>query len=459
MKIEVLSNKRRHGAVLMIVMGFITLCAVITGIIAFNVDNSARQTRRLLAMEQAFFLAEAGAERGAAYVAEGNNQPTTLSGNLGEGSYFTSVNSEARGGGSYSYDIVSTGTVSGVSRVVTMRGVRNVSWARYALWYDKEAPAGLVMVPGEEFYGRVYSKPQIRFYGTGVKESERVHFYDRVWTGASSYKVDSTSAEPILDRGIIYNATEESMIPVNFVDLYNQANNSANGYVFDGPTTIVIDGKDMYITNELKSWESQKITIPNNGIVYVKTTTVPGHYVEKQVWVPKLTYWPYTAAHWETQQVWIPGGTYTGDLIVKGPNGLDGKLTLVVENNITVADHIRYKKNPQTNTSSTDTLGLIAKKDVIVGTDAPNKAPNNLEIYAHIIAVEGGFGVHKYNQGSARGTLTVFGGIANKIRKAVGQTTPTGYVKKYIFDDRLIDNPPPFYPERENELEWSIWEG
>ncbi|NLL83825.1 MAG: hypothetical protein GX230_06245 [Lentisphaerae bacterium] len=430
MKIEVLSNKRRHGAVLMIVMGFITLCAVITGIIAFNVDNSARQTRRLLAMEQAFFLAEAGAERGAAYVAEGNNQPTTLSGNLGEGSYFTSVDSEARGGGSYSYDIVSTGTVSGVSRVVTMRGVRNVSWARYALWYDKENPTGLVMVPGEEFYGRVYSKPQIRFYGTGVKESERVHFYDRVWTGASSYKVDSASAEPILDRGIIYNAAEESMIPVDFNYLQQQAANANSELVFEGPTTIEIDGTQMRITNARKSpaWNCELVNIPNNGIVYVKTVTT-GTGNNKV--------------------------THTGDLTVSGPNGLSGKLTLVAENNITVSGHIRYKKNPQNDPTSTDTLGLIANNDVAVGTTAPN----NLDIYAHIIAKSGGFGVINYNQGSSRGTLTVFGGIANKIRKAVGQTTPTGYVKKYIFDDRLIDNPPPFYPERENELEWSIWEG
>ena len=75
------------------------------------------------------------------------------------------------------------------------------------------------MVPGEEFYGRLFC-PSL-FYGIGVR-IERVHFYDRVWTGASSHKVDSTSAEPIPERGIIYNATE-SMIPVNFVDLYNQA--------------------------------------------------------------------------------------------------------------------------------------------------------------------------------------------------------------------------------------------
>jgi hypothetical protein len=100
-------------------------------------------------------------------------------------------------------------------------------------------------------------------------------------------------------------------------------------------------------------------------------------------------------------------------------------VTLVAERDIDVVDHVRYKNNPQTVTNSTDALGLIARRGVMV-TDS---APDDLEIYAHIIAQESGFGVEGYDRGSSRGTLTVYGGIVNEIRQAVGTTSPSGYRK------------------------------
>jgi len=82
-----------------------------------------------------------------------------------------------------------------------------------------------------------------------------------------------------------------------------------------------------------------------------------------------------------------------------------------------------------------------------------------LNVYAHIICQNGGFGVINYDTGSARGTLNVYGGIVNQVRNAVGQTSGTGYLKNYIYDARFARNPPPNYPVLTDELEWRRWDG
>ena len=181
---------------------------------------------------------------------------------------------------------------------------------------------------------------------------------------------------------------------------------------------------DWHITNSRKNWNKKAVTIPANGMVYVKTVT---------------------------------SGTAprAGDIKVSAPNGLGSRLTLVADNDIKIVDHVRYKVNPKTTPSSTDALGLIAKRSVVVQT----VAPDDLDIYAHIICQNGGFGVDQHDEGDSRGSLNVFGGIVNKVRNAVGIVGGAGYAKNYAFDTRFSKNPPPNYPVVIDELEWLEWEG
>jgi len=55
--------------------------------------------------------------------------------------------------------------------------------------------------------------------------------------------------------------------------------------------------------------------------------------------------------------------------------------------------------------------------------------------------------VQNYDEGSSRGTLTVFGAIAQKFRGTVstssGGTVSTGYAKNYQYDDRFRNTAPP----------------
>ena len=412
----------RNGTALIVVMGLTLLSTLAASTVVFCTGSRVQQAHKQVSLEQAFYIAEAGAERGASYVAGGSETDTTLTGNLGAGSYTAEVACESQSGGEFRVNVTSVGTVNGVSRTVTLRGLRRVSWARYALWYDQEA-SKLWIVPGERFDGRVYSRPLLHFHNSNLSTKGQVHFYDKVWTGASTIEKASSSVNPIFDKGIAYNATVETMASVLFSDLLASA--GSGGLVLEGATTISVSGSTMTITNSRKGWTNKAVTIPANGMVYVKTST--------------------------------SGTTSTrpADLTFSAPNGVNGRMTVVAERDIKIVNHVRYKNNPQTVPASTDALGLIAKRSVVVQTSAPN----NLDIYAHIICTTGGFGVADWDEGSARGTLTVYGGLVNLIRNAVGTTGGTGYLKNYIFDKRFTKNPPPCYPVLTDELEWEVWEG
>jgi hypothetical protein len=280
------------------------------------------------------------------------------------------------------------------------------------------------MFPGEKFGGRVYSRPQLHFSNTGFTGANHVTFEDKVWSAATTIELASTSVQPIFKQGISLGSTIETMASVNFTELLSAAN--TGGLVLEGATTIVIENSTLKITNARKTWTNYAVPIPANGTVYVKTSTSG------------------------------TTTTRTGDLTVSGPTGLGGRLTLVADNDIKIVNHLIYKKNPQTDPTSTDALGLIAKRNVSVQTTAPN----NLNVYAHVICQTGGFGVINYNTGSARGTLTVYGGLVNQVRNAVNTNGgATGYAKNYIYDARFAKNPPPNYPVLTDELEWSNWDG
>jgi Tfp pilus assembly protein PilX len=412
----------RSGTALIVVMGLTALVLLAATSMALSINARARLAFKQVDMERAFYVAAAGAERAATHVAKGNEVSTTLTGSIGGGSYVSTIQCIS-GAGEVQINVTSVGTVNGVSRTVTMRGLRRVSWARYALWYDSEATK-LWMFPGERFDGRVYSRPQLHFHDLSLATKGQVRFTDRAWSAASSIEKASSAVNPIFSQGLTLSAAVESMASVNFTDLQSKA--TSGGLVLDGATTIVISGSNLTITNERKAWTNKVQPIPANGTIYVRTVTSG------------------------------TTSTRTGDITISAPSGLTGRLTLVSDNDIKIVNHIKYTSDPRTIPTSTDAIGLIAKRNVSVQTSAPN----NLQVFGHIICQSGGFGVVNYNTGSARGTLTLYGGLVNQIRNGVNTNGgATGYAKDYNYDVRFAKNPPPNYPVLTDELEWTGWQG
>jgi hypothetical protein len=106
---------------------------------------------------------------------------------------------------------------------------------------------------------------------------------------------------------------------------------------------------------------------------------------------------------------------------------------------------------------SNDMLGLIANQFVQIyhpiNASGQNVADNrnptsffqNPRIDAAVLALGHSFIVQNYNRGAALGTISVTGGIAQKWRGPVGTFggSPTGYLKNYNYDDRLVFSSPP----------------
>ncbi|MDD2601310.1 MAG: pilus assembly PilX N-terminal domain-containing protein, partial [Kiritimatiellae bacterium] len=426
-------DDRRRGAVLMIVMGMMAIGTIAVLSILGSAVGKMRLADKQLSLEQAFYIAQAGAERAATRLADGRTYASdTLSGNFGAGSYVAEVTFNAQSGGEFNVEIISTGTVKGQSRSITMHGVRRASWARYALWYDVADPYNLVISPIEKFSGPVYAKPAFRFSACSGKTG--AEFFDRASTGAAEC-IGISSGKPVFHRGLALNAPLETMASVSFSKLLASA--ASEGMVLYGPTEIELDGNEMLVTNNEAGWDNVRKPIPANGMLYVGSTT---RTTEE---------WVYNSRRGRYELV-TTTTTLKGDVDVSAPQGLDGRMTIVAENNVNITGHIKYANDPRTNPASDDALGLIAQRDIVV----EKSAPNNVNIFAHMIAVDGGFGVKDYNSGSSRGMLNVYGGIVNQIRKAVGIVNGAGYDKHYIFDIRFATNPPPNYPKLVDQLEW-----
>jgi len=146
-----------------------------------------------------------------------------------------------------------------------------------------------------------------------------------------------------------------------------------------------------------------------------------------------------------------------GNAFVTGTYSKD--LTIAAESDVVIQDSIT-----KTNDS---VLGLIANQFVRVAhpvtgfTSSVNSSGNastsctnvnsnaSRTIDAAILALNHSFTVDNYFCGSPLGTLTVNGVIAQQFRGPVGTGSgggiATGYIKNYIYDNRLSLRQPPYF--------------
>lgn len=136
-------------------------------------------------------------------------------------------------------------------------------------------------------------------------------------------------------------------------------------------------------------------------------------------------------------------GCKAGDVYVEGT--LDGRTSIAAENYIYVTGDLTYVSRTD------DLLGLIGQNAVFVWNPMDDNTSllggTDREIDAAILSVAHTFQVQNYDEGSSRGTLTVFGAIAQKYRGTVAKTSGSsilsGYAKDYQYDRRLMAVSPP----------------
>jgi type II secretory pathway pseudopilin PulG len=264
----------------------------------------------------------------------------------------------------------------------------------------------------------------------------------------------SASNQPTFTNGAV-------QLPANDLQLLNVADggNPAHtngcyagaGCAFTGPTTIVLNGNTLNITNASFNGgvTDTGVAWPSNGVIYVQNSTCTA------------TYNPGTVTY--------GNDAGCGDATVSG--NYSSSLTIGSDNDIIINGSLTQTGlSPATAApSGQNLLGLIANDFVRVAHPVSgtcsfspynNSASNstsgiyssltNPVIDAAILALNHSFIVDQFECGNAPlGTLTIWGAIAQNFRGFVGTesngTVATGYIKNYNYDTRLATLSPPSF--------------
>lgn len=90
-----MKTNRQHGVAIILVMCFIMVLTALATVAARTVGTQARIEKAQINSEKSFYVAEAGAERGAAYVSNGGDIPYSFSGSIGDGIYYVTITGKA----------------------------------------------------------------------------------------------------------------------------------------------------------------------------------------------------------------------------------------------------------------------------------------------------------------------------------------------------------------------------
>ncbi len=136
---------------------------------------------------------------------------------------------------------------------------------------------------------------------------------------------------------------------------------------------------------------------------------------------------------------------------------------LGTQGNIFIDSSIVYSKNPRTDSTCTDMLGLVAERDIMITNNANNN--HSINIHASILSRTGGFGAQDHSTRGRDGVINLVGGIQQQERRAVGQFDPStgqitdGFRKNYRYDNRLARGySPPSYPATGRYIVVGWWE-
>ncbi|UCD24256.1 MAG: hypothetical protein JSW51_14750 [Gemmatimonadota bacterium] len=165
--------------------------------------------------------------------------------------------------------------------------------------------------------------------------------------------------------------------------------------------------------------------------------------------------------------------TFKGVIFVEGKvvisGTLRGKVTVAATDDIIIGDDVEYITDPGAGTCS-DRLGIFSGDDVVIADNTLNApvVPYSGQpyrtfdetasefIHGTVLALNI-FTVENYNSGSSnaepcessingRGCIYLTGGIIQRQRGAVGLTSGRGYIKRYSYDQCVLDDPPPYFP-------------
>jgi hypothetical protein len=139
----------------------------------------------------------------------------------------------------------------------------------------------------------------------------------------------------------------------------------------------------------------------------------------------------------------------TEKILIKGT--VNGSYTVHSTEDIEIIGDIQYNDNPIDNPDSSDLLGIVSEKNVMINEDAHrDTGSSDLTIQASIMALDESFYLDDYGSGSPKGELNLLGGIVQQKRGPMGTfsggSIRSGFSKQYEYDERLMRMNPPNFP-------------
>ncbi len=210
-------------------------------------------------------------------------------------------------------------------------------------------------------------------------------------------------------------------------------------YTFQGHTDITLQNGSMTVTNAQLSPTTQTLPLPPQGVVYVDNADAAHGGCPVSAYQAIDPYNDPAGCAVVSVQ-----GTYSGDLtigsakdiLVTGDISHNGDHLLgLIANNFVRVEHLTLP-DPSNPTDHSDCVNDPA-------------TPRDISIDAAILALNHSFTVDSYFCGSPLGTLSVNGAIAQSFRGPVGRggggSVANGYLKNYVYDDRLRLREPPHF--------------
>lgn len=253
-------------------------------------------------------------------------------------------------------------------------------------------------------------------YGPFHTQDKMLVNYNPVFWGKVTNKKGMTkspsSSKPEFHAG--YQTGVDIQMPTDFNPLKNAALSGGK----------YLKGKDILIS------------FFGDGTMRIKIGTNPDTVVNI------ATYVPNGALVIDSANVRIKG-TFKGQLTLAVQNGGAGNKGKVYFDSSVV-----YNTNPMNNPASTDILGICADDSLVITNNSNNA--NDIALQAALFSRTKGLGAEQYNNGVLRGRINLLGGISQNQRAAVGTLSGgvlnSGYSKSYRYDDRLMNQNPPYFP-------------
>jgi Tfp pilus assembly protein PilX len=212
-----------------------------------------------------------------------------------------------------------------------------------------------------------------------------------------------------------------------------------SGYEFVGRTTLTLEGETITVKNaNFHSGAATPITWPPNGLIYVREGSLGCNFEYGNTTGESDTA-TTNAEEAECGSVAV-SGTYGKSLTV-------GAQTDVIVSGNLIPTGVTAGNAP----TGTTTLGLMATRFVRIYHPCSSSHGNetgsleNPWIYAAMLSTAHSILVDNYNCGENLEHLNIYGAIAQKFRGVVGRVSGSGYLKDYIYDERLATDEPPFF--------------